>query len=248
MTNLPWAISAAGFGAALGLAQVTLVNDFEAIALALPALAPGDSIPLGPDEPVDARLPMAVIGPGTGLGVALCVPAGGRWLAIATEGGHATAAPADEFESAVLAEARAQLGHVSAERLLSGIGLPVLYRAVARIRGAPPLDLDAEQITARAQDGSDAACAAAVDTFFAMLGTFAGNVALTGGARGGLFVAGGIAQGLAAALARSRFRERFEAKGRYRDYMASIPTRLIVAPHCALIGAAQAVKARLTDP
>jgi glucokinase len=238
MTNHPWVIARAQVSAALGLTELTLLNDFEAIALALPALGPGDTAAIGPSAPADVQLPMAVIGPGTGLGVALCVPSDGRWLAVATEGGHSTAVAADDFEAEVLRRVRSEFGHVSAERLLSGIGLPVLYRAIAAMRGA---DLSAEQITRGALDDSDAACAATLDTFFSMLGTFAGNVALTSGARGGVFIAGGIAQRLADRFARSRFRERFEAKGRYQAYMAAIATRLITAPHGALIGAARAI-------
>lgn len=241
MTNHPWVIARAQVSAALGLTELTLLNDFEAIALALPALGPGDTTAVGPSMPANVQLPMAVIGPGTGLGVALCVPSNGRWLAVATEGGHSTAVAADDFEAEVLRRVRSDFGHVSAERLLSGIGLPVLYRAIAQIRGSDVLELSAEQISRGAQDDSDATCVATLDTFFSMLGTFAGNVAITTGARGGVFIAGGIAQRLADRFERSRFRERFEHKGRYRDYMAAIPTRLITAPHGALIGAARAM-------
>jgi len=240
MTNHPWVIDRTRVCASLGLHELILLNDLEAVALAVPMLGPGDTVAIGGEVPVNTQLPMAVIGPGTGLGVALCVPAGGRWLAIATEGGHVTAAAADDFEAEVLHRVRNEFGHVSAERLLSGIGLPVLYRAVAGARGDPVLPLSPEQITRGAREGSDATCVAAMDTFFAMLGTVAGNVALTAGARGGVFIAGGIAHSLADRWDRSRFRERFEAKGRYRDYMAAIATRLITAPHCALIGAARA--------
>ncbi len=241
MTNHPWVIARAQVSAALGLAELTLLNDFEATALALPALGPADTTAIGPSTPANAQLPMAVIGPGTGLGVALCVPTDGRWLAVATEGGHSTAVAADDFEAEVLRRVRSDFEHVSAERLLSGIGLPVLYRAIAQMHGAEVLDLSAEQITRGALEDSDAVCAATLDTFFSMLGTFAGNVALTSGARGGVFIAGGIAQRLADRLARSRFRERFEAKGRYESYMSAIATRLITAPHGALIGAARAI-------
>jgi glucokinase len=247
MTNNPWVISRAAIGAALGLSELILLNDFEAIALSLPALSPGELRPVGGGS-VNQQLPMAAIGPGTGLGVALCVPAGRRWLAVRTEGGHATAVCADDFELEVLRVARREFEHVSAERLLSGIGLPVLYRAVAQVRGDRPLDLRAEQITQRAQEGSDAACAQTLETFFAMLGTFAGNVALSTGARGGVFIAGGIAQKLEDSLVKSMFRERFEAKGRYQNYMAGIATRLITAPHCALVGAAQAMNASARAP
>jgi glucokinase len=242
MTNCPWVIARAQISAALGLSELKLLNDFEAVALSLPALGAADLSPIGGARAVNAQLPMAAIGPGTGLGVALCVPAAGRWIAIATEGGHVTASAANDFEAEVLRLVRRDFEHVSSERLLSGIGLPVLYQAVARVRGEAAPDLGAEQITGRARDDSDPVCVATVDTFFAMLGTFAGNVALTAGARGGVFIAGGIAQRLADRLARSRFRECFEAKGRFRSYLADVATCLITAPHCGLLGAAQAMK------
>jgi len=242
MTNSPWVVARAAIIASLGLSELQLMNDFEAVALSLPVLRDVDLKPIGGAGAVNPQLPMAAIGPGTGLGVALCVPAGDRWLALATEGGHTTAAAADAFEAEVLNRVRRDFEHVSSERLLSGIGLPVLYRAVAGVRGEAALDLGAEQITERALEHSDPVCAATVDTFFSMLGTFAGNVALTAGARGGVFIAGGIAQNLADRLARSRFRERFEAKGRFRSYLADVATCLITAPHCALLGAAQAMK------
>jgi glucokinase len=188
---------------------------------------------------------MAVIGPGTGLGVAGCIPAGDRWIALPAEGGHATAAPADDFESEVLCYARREHGHVSAERLLSGIGLPLLHRAVAAANGRPVEDLTPEEITRRALDEGDADCHATLATFCAMLGGFAGNVALTLGTRGGVFIAGGIAQRLGDVFVASRFRERFEAKGRFREYLAAIATALITAPHAALLGAAQGIENQL---
>jgi len=147
----------------------------------------------------------------------------------------------------VLRYVRREFDHVSGERLLSGIGMPVLHRAVAAVRGEPQEQLSAEEISKRAfaPGGGDAGCIATLDTFCAMFGTFAGNLALTGGAGGGLFIAGGIAQKLGDFFARSRFRARFEAKGRFRAYMAAIATRLITAPHCALLGAAQGIEQEL---
>jgi glucokinase len=240
MTNSAWTISRNGVAAALGAEQVLLLNDFEALALALPYLGDGETQWIGSARP-DRSLPMAVIGPGTGLGVSSCVPSATGWIAVAGEGGHATATPADDFESDVLRVMRQQFPHVSAERVLSGIGLPSLYAAVCQLRGSAPVSLDARAITRRALEDGDADCRATLDTFCAMLGTFAGNVALTVGARGGVFVAGGIAQKLGTELLGSRFRERFEAKGRFAGYMARIATGLITAPHAALTGAAQSL-------
>jgi len=248
MTNSNWVIARREVTAALGLERLHLVNDFEALALALPHLADDDVVAIGPGQP-DKRLPMAVVGPGTGLGVALCVPTGGGWVAIAAEGGHVTMAAADDFEGEVLRHARREFPHVSAERLLSGIGLPVLHRAVAAVRGEVAETLTAEEISQRAfgrgGDTTDPCCLATLDTFCAMLGTLAGNLALTGGARGGVFIAGGIAQKLGDYFIRSRFRARFEAKGRFQGYLSTISTRLIVAPYVALQGAAQAVEQEL---
>lgn len=242
LTNSAWTVSGAATQRALDAQRVWLMNDFEALALALPHLAPADLLPLGGGA-IDARAPMAVIGPGTGLGVAGCVPnPAGGWVALPGEGGHATLAAADDFESDVLRAARHGHAHVSAERLLSGIGLPLLYRAVASVRGlAHDAALTAADITRLARAGTDAACVQTLDTFCAMLGGFAGNVALTLGARGGVFIAGGIAQALRDTLPSSQFRVRFEAKGRFSEYLAPIGTPLIVAPHAALAGAAQGI-------
>lgn len=243
LTNSPWTVSRRALTDAFAARQVLLLNDFESLSLALPGLgdeASGDVRYIGAPRP-DRHRPMAVIGPGTGLGVSACVPTGHGWVALAAEGGHVTAAPADDFESEVLRVLRIEFRHVSAERVLSGIGLPLLHRAVSRVRGGPDETLAAEEITRRAREQGDPHCSATLDTFCAMLGGFAGNVALTIGARGGVFVAGGIVPRLGDDFLRSRFRERFEAKGRFDAYLARIATALLTAPHAALRGAAQAL-------
>lgn len=243
LTNGGWDFSRAELRQQLGAADIVLLNDFEAIAWALPHLRSEALLHLGGGQ-IDARLPLAVLGPGTGLGVAACIPNGaGGWIALATEGGHVTLAPADDFESEILRVMRADLPHVSAERVVSGIGLPRLYAAIAAVRGQPQEVLTPEDITARALAHADALCMATLDTFCAMLGTVAGNLALTVGARGGVFVTGGIAQRLRAMLPASRFRARFEAKGRFASYLAPVATELIVADHAALVGCAAAAEA-----
>jgi glucokinase len=240
MTNSNWVISRVAAETALGAQRVFLFNDFEALALALPSLTESDVVSLG-GEALDPTRTMAAIGPGTGLGVAASVPNGrGGWIALAGEGGHVSISAADDFEAEVIAVVRREFKHVSAERILSGIGLPTLHKAVLTVRGAAPQDVAAETITQHAHEG-DAHCVATLDTFCAMLGGFTGNVALTMGARGGVFVGGGVAQLLAATLRHSRFRERFEAKGRFDNYLKPIATRLITAPHAALVGAAQGI-------
>src|SRR5262249_42043850 len=161
-----WTISRPAAKAALGARSVLLLNDFEALALALPHLGDGDALAIGPGAP-DRNRPMAVIGPGTGLGVALCIPAGRGWAAVAGEGGNDTMAPADDFEDDVLRHVRREFDHVSGERLLSGIGLPVLHRAVAAVRREPEEQLSAEEISRRAFEpgGGDPGCIATLDTF-----------------------------------------------------------------------------------
>jgi len=248
MTNSAWIVSRADLAAALGARRVLLLNDFEALALALPQLGDEQIRRIGALG-ADRRWPMAVIGPGTGLGVSSCAPLNNGWVALAAEGGHVTAAAADDFESDVLRVLRAEIGHVSAEHLLAGVGLPLLHKAVCTVRRVPWQSLDAEGITRAARERNDADCRATLDTFCAMLGTFAGNVALTVGARGGVFIAGGIVPRLGEFFFASRFRERFEAKGRFAAYMARIATGLITAPHAALTGAAHALaQSRVASP
>jgi glucokinase len=183
---------------------------------------------------------MAVIGPGTGLGVAGLVRSGTGWTAVSGEGGHATLAPGDERESGILRLARRRFDHVSAERLLSGTGLPLLHELVAEVDGRPAGAAPAStaDIVAGALAG-DAACNATVDVFCGWLGSFAGNVALCFGARGGVYLGGGILPRLGGLLDRSAFRSRFEAKGRSTGYLAAVPTRVILCPAPALRGAAR---------
>jgi glucokinase len=246
-TNSSWAFSRRSMAAQLGLGaeRLLVLNDFEALALSLPRLRPAQwQLQPGQSSP-DFSVPVAVVGPGTGLGVAGLVPVPGRhggWQALAGEGGHATLAPHDDFESQLLAAAREEYPHVSAERFLSGIGLPVLYRATAKVLGQRPLaDADGKWIVERAMAEDDPLAGATIDRFCAMLGGFCGSVALMLGARGGVFIGGGIVPRLGARFAASEFRARFEAKGRFSDYVRGIPTPLITDTLVALDGAAQAL-------
>jgi glucokinase len=242
MTNHPWAFSIEATRVELGFERLLVVNDFHALALALPALRPEEVQQVGGGAPV-AGEPLALIGPGTGLGVSgLLRTAGGRDVAIDGEGGHVTLAAADAEEELVVALLRDRFGHASAERALSGQGLENLYDALSRVRGqAAPL-LEAPEITARALDGSDGIAERTVAMFCSMLGTVAGNLALTLGARGGVYIGGGIVPRLQEAFAASRFRERFESKGRLAEYLRPIPTYVITAGTSpALSGAARAL-------
>ena len=239
LTNLGWRFSIAGLRRALGLDRLEVVNDFTAIALALPALGPGDRHPLGGEREPAAGAALAVLGPGSGLGVSGLLPVpGGGWLPIAGEGGHVTLAAADERESAVLATLRRRFGPVSAECALSGPGLVNLYRAVSDLDGCEAGPLTPAAVAEAALDGSCPRCREALDLFSAFLGTVAGDLALTLGARGGVYLAGGIAPRLANFLANSAFRRRFEDKGVQRPWLAAIPTWIVTHPFPAFAGLA----------
>jgi glucokinase len=163
-------------------------------------------------------------------------------MAIPGEGGHATLAPADDFESALLGWVRRRHAHVSAERLLSGIGLPLLHQAVAAVLGEPASEQPAESIVERGVAGDDPLCRRSIEVFCALLGGFCGNVALTLGARGGVYVGGGIVPRFGELFFESQFRQRFEAKGRFQAYLQAIPTALITDTLAALSGTALALE------
>lgn len=231
MTNHPWEFSIAQLTAALGLERLRVTNDFAAVAEAVPRLGATDRRQVGGGATV-ADAPIAVIGPGTGLGVAGLTPNADGWTVIPTEGGHVTLAAATDREAAVIARVRAIHGHVSAERLISGPGLTLLHRTLAELAGRAGADLDPATIT------GDPAHDETVDQFCAFLATAASNLALSLGARGGVYIAGGMVPKLGARFDRSSFRARFEAKGRFSDYLKAIPTFVITHPHPALLGLA----------
>jgi glucokinase len=241
-TNNPWTFSIAELTEHLGMQRLRIVNDFYANALAVPRLAGSDLRKIGGGEAV-SQMPMGVIGPGSGLGVSSVVPQGDAFMPIAGEGGHVSMAAADDEESAVLALMRKRYDHVSAERVLSGPGLVNLYNALCEIAGTPAAALTAAQISDPQTASGDACAKKATAMFCAMLGTVAGNLALTLGARGGIYIAGGIVPRLGEAFARSQFRARFEDKGRLRAYLAAIPTFVVVRPDAALLGAAKLLDA-----
>lgn len=240
MTNHPWAFSIDALRSALGVQRLRVLNDFEALALALPVLGAADLQALGDAAGArpDPSAPRALLGAGTGLGVSALLRCGGRWHAVAGEGGHVTLAAADDDEAALLAVLRRAHGHVSAERVCSGAGLVALYRAACELGGRTPRPLEPAEVARLALDGGDADCVRAVGWFAGFLGNVAGNLALTLGARGGVYVGGGVVPRLGAAFDAARFRARFEAKGRFAGYLRAIPTWLVVAPAPALDGAA----------
>ena len=235
LTNCPWTIDASELRAAFGFAKVHICNDFEATALSLPHLTAADLYPLGGGEAVSGA-PMAVLGPGTGLGVACLVPGSQGSSVIASEGGHATMAATSQREDAIMDYLRRQFGHVSAERVVSGSGLENLYRAVIAVDGVDAPQRAAAAITTAALNDVCHTAREALELFFAMLGTIAGNVALTFGARGGVYIAGGIAPRITDFMSRSDFRARFEHKGRFRTYLEAIPSSVVMHPAATFIG------------
>ena len=237
LTNSSWVLDAKELRKSLGLASISLVNDFEAVAWSLSRLIAKDLHRLGGGDGVRGA-PSVVLGPGTGLGVACFVPGTSGSLVIATEAGHATLPASTRREAAVIDLMRDRFGHVSAERALSGDGLINLYQAIAALDHATVSDRSTAEITEAALAGSCAVSRAALDLFCATLGSLAGDLALIFGARGGVYIGGGIVPRFADFLSRSEFRERFEAKGRFRQYVQTIPTTLILHPNAALKGLA----------
>lgn len=238
MTNHHWAFSIEALRCALGLERLVVQNDFTALAMSLEALVPEDLEQIGGGRPEPAA-PRALIGAGTGLGISGLVPAGERFVPLSGEGGHITLAAVDKREAEIIAVLNERFPHVSAERVLSGPGLVALHQSVAQINGYPATELVAHEITARGLDGSDPLCRETLDTFCAMLGTVAANLALVLGARGGVYIGGGIVPRFGAYFATSPFRERFEQKGRFSEYVAQIPTYVIRAAYPGLVGAAR---------
>lgn len=235
LINGAWRLDSEALVHETGIARIHLINDFAALAKSLPFFSAEDLYTIGSGEGA-AGSPRAVLGPGTGLGVAIFVPTGDG-IVLPTEGGHVTLPAEDGREAEILAFLRNRFGHVSAERVLSGAGLERLYEAVRTVDGLGGESLlNADEVSARALSGDCPASLATLKTFCAMLGGFAGNVALTAGARGGIYIAGGIVPRFPEFLAASDFRARFEAKGRFRDWLAPIPTFVVTRRYPAFPG------------
>ena len=237
-TNNAWRLTADSVAAQTGCPNVSIVNDFAAVARSLPALGPRHLEAIGGGG-VQKGEPMVAIGPGTGTGVATLVfDTAGRPIVVAGEGGHVDFAPITDIEAQILSRLRAQFGRVSIERLLCGEGIMNIYRALADIRGLPVIHLVPEAVGGAAQLGDDALAVETMNTFFSVLGAAAGNLALTLGARGGVYVAGGISPRYIALLRKSDFRARFLAKGRFADFNGGIATYVVTHPDPGLLGAA----------
>ena len=236
MLNINWHFSQAELKAELGLSELIVCNDFAAVAWGLPYFVAADLHTIGGGQRA-AGAALATLGPGSGLGVGAVVPTTDSWAVMTGEGGHSTLPATTPEEAAVVKQIRDRYdGHCSAERVLSGPGLVNLYVALAELEGSrPPVELAPANVTTRAKQ-RDPLAVKTLAMFFAFLGTVAGDLALTTGARGGVFIAGGIVPQLLDELDKSEFRARFEAKGRYESYLGAIPTHVITAPLPAFRG------------
>ena len=259
LTNHPWRVDLRSLVVSTGAASGLLLNDAQATALAIPRLTEAAARPIGSDHP-DAglhrgtRRPAALISPGTGLGVATLFPSpttqsvdgeGQAWTVIAGEGGHVTMPPCTDREAEVIRRVRFLYNqHASGEKLISGAGLQTIYETLHILDGRPAITMPPAEITAAARVGQDATAVEAIEMFCVMTATLAGNLALTFGAAGGVYVGGGILAQHPDMLDADAFRERFEAKGRFRGYMRAIPTFLITDPDIALAGLAMAAAGR----
>jgi glucokinase len=237
VVNAGWRFSARAVAVACGLDSVTLVNDFAALAAAVPTCAPTDLDSIDRGSPLDGS-PVSVVGPGTGFGVALLVPGTPRWSVVATEGGHAGFAPAGTPEQELLAFLRRDRPVVEIEQLLSGRGLLNIHGYLCARDGLAPEAGTPAAISRAALDGSDARCTEAARWFLDILADIAGDVALLHGATGGVYFGGGVLDHLRPLLDPQRFRTRFAAKGALGDYLEGIPLYAIRREHAALHGAA----------
>jgi len=238
MTNLPWQFSQKALKAELKLSNLSFINDYTAIAMAIPLLNEQQKVQIGSGE-AKAGMPISVCGPGTGLGVANLVNINDQWHCISGEGGHVDFAPVSDEEIQILASLKKIKERVSYEQLLSGYGLEQIYTALVEINQTDtPAKLSAQQISENATNASCPICKQALDTFCKVLGSFAGNLALTSNSQGGVYIAGGIVPRFIDYVQNSQFRERFECKGRLSNIPQSTPTYVITEPQPGLLGAA----------
>ena len=245
MTNHHWTFSISEMARNLGVSKLNVINDFTALALAIPSISKDQLVQVGGKLAVDLS-PKAIIGAGTGLGVSGLLPVDAgldQWVAIAGEGGHATLAAHTETEYRVIELIRQRYGHVSAERVLSGQGLVDLYLALRQLQQHGPVEVtSAADITHWALKNKDPLALQSLEMFSGFLGSVAGDLALTLGALGGVYLGGGVVPRWLGWFETSAFRERFEAKGRFRYYLKDIPVYVINANESpALWGASRSL-------
>ncbi|MBV8503771.1 MAG: glucokinase [Paucibacter sp.] len=244
MTNYHWQFSIEQMRSRLGLDTLVVVNDFTALAMVLPRLTAADARKIGGGAP---RMPsvVGVLGAGSGLGVSGLIPAGDSWVALGTEGGHTSFAPRDDRELAILRYGLQRYDHVSFERVLSGPGLELIRMALAERNGVKASEMSSPEISRRALSGECALCKEALEVFCTILGTAAANLAVTLGAFGGIYIGGRIVPMLGDFFDKSPFRARFEDRGRFHSYVASIPTYVITDEHSTFRGVSTILDSQL---
>ena len=256
LTNNHWSFSIEETRLQLGIDRLHVINDFTALALSVNHLPSKELVKVGGGSPEENHV-IAVIGPGTGLGVSGLVPCGEHWNALQGEGGHVSLGVRTSREFAVYEQLMRKFRHVSAERFLSGPGLVNIVKALRQVDGLPASDFSPSDVTEfgmmqfnqTAQGASVAftevsetdqnSCREALEIFCSLLGSCAGNLVLTLGAEGGVYIGGGIVPQLGEFFVQSEFRREFEAKGRMEDYLKKVPSYVIHSPYPALVGAAQ---------
>jgi len=236
LTNNDWAFSIEDVQSSLKLKHLKVVNDFKALAAGVPFLAMNEKVQIGKGHSIDNH-PISVIGPGTGLGVATIIQNRDNHIILDGEGGHVGFAPENQREVEILQVMQKDYGRVSAERILSGDGMVALYHALSEIRGIASPSLTAADIVEQAKSGSNAHSIETINVFCSILGSFAGDTAMTLNSQGGVYIGGGIVPRIADLLEKSPFRQRFENKGRTSSLIRNVPTFLMVAEQTALSGA-----------
>lgn len=237
MTNLPWEFSKSQLKQELNLKTLLLINDYTAIAHAIPLLSENQKVQIGQGNPIAGK-PISICGPGTGLGVANLVSDNGKWISLSGEGGHVDFAPIDHVEQDLLRFLLTKYSHVSYEQLLSGLGIEQIYQGLAWARQIDAPLLNAQDISSKALANECELCSEALLQFCKVLGSFAGNLALTLGSFGGVYIAGGIVPRFIEYFNNSEFRKRFEEKGRLSGFNQHIPTYVITESQPGILGAA----------
>ncbi|NRA71026.1 MAG: glucokinase [Gammaproteobacteria bacterium] len=241
MTNLGWSFSAQSVKNTLGCDHVSFINDYTAITMSLPALK-GDQLVTIHAAPGEPDAPRVVCGPGTGLGLAQLVKVNGFFECLSGEGGHVEFAPANQRQIALLSYLMNEFERVSAERLLSGQGIVNIYQALAFIDGEVPQSFDASQISQGFTHKTDKLCIETMEIFYQVLAQFVGNIVLTSGAFGGVYIAGGIMPRIIDHIDFEKFIEAYSHKGRFKNYVLKSPVYLITESQPGLIGASVYLK------
>ncbi len=245
MTNNPWEFSQSQLKVSLGLDKLIVINDFTAMSMSVTVLKEESLVKIGGGEP-NKDAPIAVYGAGTGLGVAHLIHYNGKYIPLSGEGGHVDLAPSSMYEDMILVALRARIGHVSAERVLSGQGILNLYEAIAMSKERLQETLTPPEIVSRAlSNNPDPDCVEALDTFCKLMGRFGGNLALNMGTFGGVYIAGGIVPRFIDYFKKSQFRQSFEDKGRFKEYLKQIPVYVITDTKAGLLGAGAMLRQEL---